>query len=111
MHLLWDRMAREGRSCGVNMRHLARRTELAAGQYEVVVLGYALETEYELTVELVEPTRSLRPEATLALGQVRAALRYMHLAPEPLSGGCHSCPADHVCHPIGRGASGCWSLM
>ncbi len=47
------------------------RTELAAGKYAVVVLGYALETQYELTVQLVETQRSLRPAATLALGQVR----------------------------------------
>lgn len=37
----------------------------------MVVLGYALETQYELTVQLVEQQRSLRPAATLALGQVR----------------------------------------
>lgn len=49
----------------------ARRTELAAGKYAVVVLGYAVETQYELTVQLVEQQRSLRPAATLALGQVR----------------------------------------
>ena len=48
----------------------ACRTELAAGQYQVTVLGYALESEYELTVELVERQRELRPEETLALGQV-----------------------------------------
>ncbi|CAL8465974.1 g5510 [Coccomyxa elongata] len=46
------------------------RTELAAGKYAVVVLGYALETQYELTVQLVEQQRSLRPAATLALGQM-----------------------------------------
>lgn len=48
-----------------------RRTELAAGKYAVVVLGYAVETQFELTVQLVEQQRSLRPAATLALGQVR----------------------------------------
>lgn len=47
------------------------RTELAAGKYSVVVLGYALETQYQLTVDLVETQRALRPAATLALGQVR----------------------------------------
>ena len=46
------------------------RTELEAGQYSVVVLGYALNTQYELTVELVETARELRPAAALALGQV-----------------------------------------
>ena len=36
----------------------------------MVVLGYALETQYELTVDLVETPRELRPAAALALGQV-----------------------------------------
>ena len=49
---------------------MARRTELAAGKYAVVVLGYALDTQYQLTVQLVETMRTLRPAATLALGQV-----------------------------------------
>ena len=35
-----------------------------------MVLGYALDTQYELTVELVEAQRELRPAAALALGQV-----------------------------------------
>jgi len=34
-----------------------------------MVLGFALETQYELTVDLVETQRELRPAATLALGQ------------------------------------------
>ena len=36
----------------------------------VMVLGYALDTQYELTVELVETPQELRPAAALALGQV-----------------------------------------
>ncbi len=36
----------------------------------VMVLGYALDTQYELTVDLVETPRELRPAAALALGQV-----------------------------------------
>ena len=53
------------------------RTELEAGQYSVVVLGYALETQYELTVDLVETPRELRPAAALALGQVRGLAGFM----------------------------------
>ena len=49
------------------------RNELAAGQYTVMVLGYALESQYELTIDLVETQRQLRPAAALALGQVRHA--------------------------------------
>ena len=40
----------------------------------MTVLGYALQSEYELTVELVERTRELRPEETLSLGQVGTEL-------------------------------------
>ncbi len=49
------------------------RTELAAGQYTIMVLGYALESQYELTVDLVETQRQLRPAAALALGQASHA--------------------------------------
>ena len=55
-----------------------RRTELAAGQYEVTVMGYALQSEYQLTVQLVEPVRELRPLETLALGQVRGSHARAH---------------------------------
>ena len=41
----------------------------------MVVLGYALETQYELTVDLVETPRELRPAAALALGQVHCFAR------------------------------------
>ena len=41
----------------------------------MVVLGYALETQYELTVDLVETPRELRPAAALALGQVHVYAR------------------------------------
>ncbi len=54
----------------VEVARFGCRTELAAGKYAVVVLGYAVETQYELNVQLVEQQRSLRPAATLALGQV-----------------------------------------
>lgn len=49
------------------------RNELAAGQYTVMVLGYALESQYELTIDLVETQRELRPAAALALGQASRA--------------------------------------
>lgn len=38
-----------------------------------MVLGYALESQYELTIELVETQRELRPAAALALGQASEA--------------------------------------
>ena len=38
-----------------------------------MVLGYALESQYELTVDLVEAQRELRPAAAVALGQASAA--------------------------------------
>jgi hypothetical protein len=57
-----------------------RRTELEAGQYEVVVMGYALQTQYELTVTLVETLMELRPAQMLAIGQVQAR-RVLSYAP------------------------------
>ena len=38
-----------------------------------MVLGYALESQYELTIDLVETQRELRPAAALALGQASHA--------------------------------------
>jgi hypothetical protein len=71
------------------------RTELAAGQYQVVVLGYALESQFELTVELVEPMRELRPLETLALGQVRLAPQHVKRPWVDTSGAAPFACVDH----------------
>ena len=67
----------------------------------VMVLGYALDTQYELTVELVEASRELRPAAALALGQVghsivkKVPLNAQHVARVAYTG--PSTAKDAVC--------------
>ena len=54
-----------------------------------MVLGYALESQYELTIDLVETQRALRPAAALALGQAsRTTQESAHLHRKAL--------ADHL---------------
>ena len=65
------------------------------------MLGYALETEYELTVELAERARTLRPEETLALGRVGFQIRnLLENNPRILQGA--------RCGPRRRSRSGRW---
>ena len=47
------------------------RGELAAGEYTVVVVGFAASSQFRLNVELVLPARQLRPAAQIAMGQAR----------------------------------------
>ena len=47
------------------------RGELAAGEFTVVVVGFAASSQFRLNVELVLPARQLRPAAQIAMGQAR----------------------------------------
>ena len=47
------------------------RGELAAGEYTVMVVGFAASSQFRLDVELVLPARQLRPDAQIAMGQAR----------------------------------------
>lgn len=50
---------------------LACRAALQAGEFTVVVVGFAASSQFRLDVELVLPARQLRPVAQIAMGQAR----------------------------------------
>ena len=68
----WD--GRDGQRVCVLLPELtprARRAALQAGEFTVVVVGFAASSQFRLDVELVLPARQLRPVAQIAMGQAR----------------------------------------
>ena len=61
---------------------LARRAALQAGEFTVVVVGFAASSQFRLDVELVLPARQLRPVAQIAMGQARPSPESLVCEPE-----------------------------